>query len=581
MADYGVGPGLAAGVEMGLKMGDTAFAEQQALRRTAMEERSRSLQEAMGMEELKKLKAGNAMVDPDKLSSLLPDPYGRKIALQMVAPFRDPNTGMVRTEDLKGVWAKLNDPAHWEQVSMAQLDMMKRDKADLEGKIARPSPADVELGKDQEYKSQLANLDAMIKQKESNLPHLMTAKAQLEKATRPVLPGTKTDQLVRAALTQKLGREPTDAEWQAEVEASKGRITEQGIKLREDSKKRMEQLTPEQSKGLDNITKDISELRIDPEKAFSMFMQRMGGGANSGALRLELENRIKTKYPDFDFTKATTYANASKDKTFIRAEENVKSVLDSAKMVKELIPALKTGDVKVINRVNLWWQEHFGNPAPTNWKVAAVAMSQEFNRAYSDSVVNPEGRFNKELGNLDGANSPEQLMQALDTNIRLTKIRGEAIGRMRHPYTKEEITGSPAAEGATGGGTGPILNNPLNMKLGGATQKYVDSGVATKGRAAKDGGNFLNFTSRDEGLKAAQDLLFGPNYNTLTVDAAMKKWSNSGYGGDIVPSIKTKKIGDLSREEKVTLVAAMIKREGNGGGVKAPMQVGRFTVEEG
>ena len=107
-------------------------------------------------------------------------------------------------------------------------------------------------------------------------------------------------------------------------------------------------------------------------------------------------------------------------------------------------------------------------------------------------------------------------------------------------------------------------NNPLHLKLGSQTQQHIDSGAATiDNTTAKDGGNFLKFNDPQQGLTAAWDLLFNsPTYNKLSVNDAMLKWSNKGYGGDVVPELRGKKIADLTRPERSQLIIGMMKREG-------------------
>lgn len=234
--------------------------------------------------------------------------------------------------------------------------------------------------------------------------------------------------------------------------------------------------SPQMNKGINGLIGDITDLRLGPSTAMDKFVQKMGG-QNSGAIRLEIESRIKDKYPNFDITKADAYAQQEKRPDLIRSQENVTSVIQSAEMVKKLIPALENGDVKVINEVNQWWQTHMGSPAPTNWRTAAVAMGQEFNRAYSDSVVNPEGRFNKEIANLAVSNSPKQLIGSLDTNLSLTRIRGQAIDRMRHPYTKEEILGIEPAKGSGSKDQGPKTIKRTGIHNGKKVVEYSDGSI--------------------------------------------------------------------------------------------------------
>src|SRR5882672_8424412 len=71
-------------------------------------------------------------------------------------------------------------------------------------------------------------------------------------------------------------------------------------------------------------------------------------------------------------------------------------------------------------------------------------------------------------------------------------------------------------------------NNPLNMKVGVQTNKYIDMGLAGEGEAAKDGGRFLRFYNPEHGFIAARDLLFGGFYKNMDLNSAMKTWSGRG-----------------------------------------------------
>ncbi len=164
-----------------------------------------------------------------------------------------------------------------------------------------------------------------------------------------------------------------------------------------------------------------------------------------------LRQAVRDIYPNFDFLKADINMKSMADHNFIRAQENVNSILESGALARQYAVALNNNDIQYANQIANKFAEVTGRPAPTNWKVMAVAMAQEYNRAYSDSVVNPESRFNKELANLDVVRSTEQLLGALDTNDKLTTIRGKAVERMRQPYPWEEVqTGKkPVAPRAT------------------------------------------------------------------------------------------------------------------------------------
>lgn len=103
--------------------------------------------------------------------------------------------------------------------------------------------------------------------------------------------------------------------------------------------------------------------------------------------------------------------------------------------------------------------------------------------------------------------------------------------------------------------------NPWGMKIGSATQYLIDQGFAEIGTKAKDGGRFLRFKSEEVARQAAEYLLH-TCYGHLSVDAAMKRWSNGGYDGDIAPEIKYKFVKHLLQEERDLLLNVMKRMEG-------------------
>lgn len=110
------------------------------------------------------------------------------------------------------------------------------------------------------------------------------------------------------------------------------------------------------------------------------------------------------------------------------------------------------------------------------------------------------------------------------------------------------------------GGTVAVShNNPGNIKMG----KYAQQFGATPGRRATDGGVFAVFPDVETGLKAQRQLLQGKNYRGLTVNQAMRRWSNNGYGGEIFPAISTKTMSDLTDGELRELQRRQIQREDN------------------
>lgn len=102
-------------------------------------------------------------------------------------------------------------------------------------------------------------------------------------------------------------------------------------------------------------------------------------------------------------------------------------------------------------------------------------------------------------------------------------------------------------------------NNPGNIKFGDFAQGYG----ATQGQVATDGGNFAIFPDEIVGKQAMADLLQGSGYKNLTLDAAMKRWSNNGYGAEVWnKDYRTSKMNTIVGPLLDELIEAMIKREG-------------------
>ena len=153
----------------------------------------------------------------------------------------------------------------------------------------------------------------------------------------------------------------------------------------------------------------------------------------------------------------------------------------------------------------------------------------------------------------------DQMKKEMQNSLASHKENLESLkSKLDDPFKYYEDIKTAKAEGGSS-----IKNNPLNIKLGPATKQYVDEGLATPGRPGTDGGRFLDFSTKEAGLAAAKKLLLSNVYSDLPVDAAMKKWSNNGYGVEIAPDLKGKKISDLTAGEQNKLIIAMAKREGN------------------
>lgn len=108
--------------------------------------------------------------------------------------------------------------------------------------------------------------------------------------------------------------------------------------------------------------------------------------------------------------------------------------------------------------------------------------------------------------------------------------------------------------------------NPLNIKYGALTRKYVDQGLASISRIIpRDGGRFLKFQSATGGFRAAAELLTSPLYTSQDLHSALKRWSNNGYGAEIVANTAidpTSAVSTLHEDRLSELLLAMARAEG-------------------
>lgn len=106
------------------------------------------------------------------------------------------------------------------------------------------------------------------------------------------------------------------------------------------------------------------------------------------------------------------------------------------------------------------------------------------------------------------------------------------------------------------------LHNPLNIKY---SAQVAALGGMNSGVAAADGGTFARFASSSQGLQAGKNLLLSSTYSGLSVDGAMRKWSNSGYGGGIVSGTDispNQTVASLNDSQVNELLSLMIQHEG-------------------
>lgn len=111
-------------------------------------------------------------------------------------------------------------------------------------------------------------------------------------------------------------------------------------------------------------------------------------------------------------------------------------------------------------------------------------------------------------------------------------------------------------------------NNPGNIKW----SKFARQMGAKKGPPAADGGNFAVFPSREKGAQAMEKLLTSKSYKDLDVESAITKWTGGHPYNYSLSSLRGKKVGELTPQERQEMMSTMITGEGTryGPGARPP-----------
>jgi hypothetical protein len=161
------------------------------------------------------------------------------------------------------------------------------------------------------------------------------------------------------------------------------------------------------------------------------------------------------------------------------------------------------------------------------------------------------------------ASGPDIPMAAIDNLNRQQPIVDKTP---LMPADTKTSNSTPFTKGKKGD-IATMTNNPGNMKYSSWMKNY---GGAPSGIPGKDGGEFAQFPDLSAGLEAYKTQIFGDTdgifksnyYKANTpVDTALKTWSNKGYGAEIYPEIKDKKLGELTPAQRDELIKRQIKAE--------------------
>ena len=273
-------------------------------------------------------------------------------------------------------------------------------------------------------------------------------------------------------------------------------------------------------------------------------LQEKQYNANLGLLekKSSLYNTAITAYQNL-LEKGSTASNTEKD----NFRQLFNTLLTQA---PDALKNLTTEEMAQLQQGNL--------PASVMQKIGTTINEQKLATQNADKKATPAQILNRaaQIQQLASDNG-----EYMDTQVAINQAVTEykSLGMAVPENLSSAAPTTPVSTG-TEGTIANRTNNPGNIKWGSFAKSMgaVDSGIK-----ASDGGTFAMFPSVDAGAQAQVSLLKTPAYQNLTLDQAMKRWSNSGYGAEIAPNIPSgTKMNSLTSDQLTYLQKQMQKSEG-------------------
>src|ERR1051325_2764822 len=160
--------------------------------------------------------------------------------------------------------------------------------------------------------------------------------------------------------------------------------------------------------------------------------------------------------------------------------------------------------------------------------------------------------------------SPDEILTYLSSTDPALK---QKIDEARsNQYPPDQILNFLKSSGTPAGNPAQRNNNPGNIKVTPTSLKaFADLGATASSTTATDGGSFLQFPTPEAGFEAVRRLLKSGIYSGLRVGAALKKWSNNGYGDNVALAANVDPnalVRDLPPDQLDRLVDQIAQAEG-------------------
>ena len=174
-----------------------------------------------------------------------------------------------------------------------------------------------------------------------------------------------------------------------------------------------------------------------------------------------------------------------------------------------------------------------------NKSMELINTSDPYNRyqqlSFNSGMVMGEYAQNKQL---ELAAEKEQLAALQNAMLQSMSPSEQAKWGKKIKYADGGSLGDPVKKSLA-----QRHNNPGNIKFA----KWLEKFGATKGEAAKDGGNFAQFPSLEAGQSAMIDLLNRPMYRNKKVKDAIKTWTGGDSYKNIPSDLADQVVGKLDK----------------------------------
>jgi hypothetical protein len=297
-------------------------------------------------------------------------------------------------------------------------------------------------------------------------------------------------------------------------------------------------------------------------------MARSGGliSANGQLMTAytDLVNKNTTKVKDLELeatSKISELKQAIKDNNYKMASQLYKTVSDSLAQKTSVINATATATKTLYDRMKQNQKDEEERQAPilnlmSNPDTAVAAskagitvndtLAQAAQKMSDFYTKNPaylpsNTTANNELASKypDAGIQPYDDEATIQTKLKKSQLYQKDIvdykTKLADAGQQLDDSGNIVPAPKSGGGSVSFrTNNPGNIKWGAWAESM---GATDSGIKATDGGTFAMFPSVEAGTEAMGKLLSGSGYKNLTLDQALKRWSNNGYGANIVAGI--------------------------------------------